>query len=206
MVTARMPIAEPRVEPAAQMAHYRRGGVVQKSVSAVPFACFHLAVALAVLVSLALAGEPAAAQSRQTGVIQAQWVAPWHKQTPRSAPARPSLSGKFRTVCVRLCDGFFFPISYSARRSQFSADAQLCEARCPAKARLFIYRNPGQELRHAVDLKGNRYADLENAFRYRTELVKGCECQPGGQFATDADQPPAPPQGDSPPAAQPEQR
>ena len=170
--------------------------------SEVSFASVHRAAALIALASVTLPARPVAAQNAEPSVIPAQWVAPWHRQGPRSTPTRPAPSGRFRTVCVRLCDGFFFPISFSARRSQFSVDARLCQARCATNGRLFIYRNPGQRIRHAVDLRGNRYADLENAFRYQTELVDGCECQPA--LATDAAQPP-PAQSPPPPIMRPEE-
>ena len=96
-----------------------------------------------------------------------------------SARRRPVGRGTYRTLCVRICDGFYFPISFRVRRSKFSGDANACEQRCTgADARLFVYRDPGQKIASAVDLKGNRYKDLPNAFRYRKKLVKGCGCNP----------------------------
>lgn len=59
---------------------------------------------------------------------------------------RPKLAGgTYRTVCVRLCDGFYFPISYSTRRQRFAGDAAQCEQRCPYRSRLFVHRNPGRK-------------------------------------------------------------
>ena len=37
----------------------------------------------------------------------------------------------YRTLCVRSCDGFYFPISSVASRSRFGLDADLCRASCP---------------------------------------------------------------------------
>ena len=52
--------------------------------------------------------------------------------------------GTFRTLCVRTCDGYYFPISFSTTSEHFPADAQSCTAMCPgAEARLFYYPNPG---------------------------------------------------------------
>src|SRR5262245_59569354 len=50
----------------------------------------------------------------------------------------------FRTICVRTCDGFFFPVSYSAGQGKFRDDEQVCQRMCPAsEVVLFTYRNPG---------------------------------------------------------------
>ena len=78
---------------------------------------------------------------------------------------------------MRTCDGYFFPISFKAGRSKLRADNLTCLQRCPGgAARMFYHRNPGQSVDNAVDLAGKRYLDLENAFRYRKELVEGCSC------------------------------
>ena len=105
------------------------------------------------------------------------------KSTPaprtRSRSGPPTGGGTYRTLCVRTCDGFFFPINFKVGRSKFQADSDACLQRCGADARLFVHRNPGQKISGAVDLEGKRYVDLENAFRYRKELVPGCKCTAG---------------------------
>ena len=53
-------------------------------------------------------------------------------------------NGTYRTLCVRTCDGYYFPISFSTTSEYFPADARSCEALCPGtEARLFYYPNPG---------------------------------------------------------------
>jgi hypothetical protein len=96
------------------------------------------------------------------------------KPPPRKAAPPPA---SYRTVCVRLCDGFFWPISYSVPQSRAKHDAQKCEKSCPGKARLFLYRNPGEEIDDMVDLQGRRYRDFPKAFLYRTEYVADCTCR-----------------------------
>ena len=44
--------------------------------------------------------------------------------------------------------------------------------------KLFYYRNPDGQPEDAVDLKGEAYVQLANAFRYRNEYVSQCKCQP----------------------------
>ena len=86
--------------------------------------------------------------------------------------------GTYRTLCVRLCDGFYFPINFSATRGRFDDDAKTCERGCPGQARLFVYPNPGGEVEDMVDLSGQSYRDLKAAFLYRTQYVPSCRCKP----------------------------
>lgn len=91
-------------------------------------------------------------------------------------------AGTYRTVCVRTCDGFYFPLSYSTVPARFAADAQACQRLCPgAQVTLYTYRNPGEEIEQAVSADGAPYTALPNAFRYRKELVAGCFCRHPGE-------------------------
>jgi hypothetical protein len=76
-----------------------------------------------------------------------------------------------RTVCVRLSDGYFWPVSYATLPDYASNDAQQCEASCPTTpVELYLYDNPGQEPEQMRNLYGEPYTALPTAFRYRTEL------------------------------------
>lgn len=86
--------------------------------------------------------------------------------------------GTYRTVCVRLCDGFFFPISFATTPDRFGADENACLSRCGAPARLYVYPNPGGEPEQMTDLKGQPYTALKSAFLFRTEYVEACTCKP----------------------------
>jgi hypothetical protein len=83
----------------------------------------------------------------------------------------------FRTVCVRLCDGYYFPVSFSTMQSQFPKDAQACSSKCAAPTELFYYQNPGGEMEQAQSVAGQPYSKLPNAFRHRKEVVQGCSCK-----------------------------
>ena len=97
---------------------------------------------------------------------------------PREAGDRPKrASGTYRTLCVRVCDGFYFPISYSTSRDRFASDAKQCEHRCPTRSRLFVHRNPGEDVDDMVDLKGRLYRSLPTALLYRTQYVADCTCR-----------------------------
>ena len=104
-------------------------------------------------------------------------------QTPIYRSIDPN--GRYRTVCVRLCDGFFYPIHYSTYGSMVGPDAEACQSNCAAPAELYVYRNPGQEIEQAVSLSGSAYMDLPVALRFRKEFVKGCSCKQAEYNPTD---------------------
>jgi Protein of unknown function (DUF2865) len=96
-------------------------------------------------------------------------------------------SGTYHTVCVRACDGYYFPISYSTVPSRFTDDARTCQRLCPAaEAELYSFHNPGEDMEQAVSVSGQAYTALPNAFRYRKEIVAGCSCRRPGQSWADA--------------------
>src|SRR6185503_17187382 len=41
-------------------------------------------------------------------------------------------SGTFRTVCVRTCDGGYFPVSFATYQARFQDDERTCKSLCPA--------------------------------------------------------------------------
>jgi uncharacterized protein DUF2865 len=91
-------------------------------------------------------------------------------------------SGTYRTVCVRSCDGFYFPISFATVPSRFPDDEKTCKNLCPAAdATLYTYRNPGEDMNQAVSISGQPYSSSPNAFHYRQEFNPSCSCKPAGE-------------------------
>jgi hypothetical protein len=84
----------------------------------------------------------------------------------------------YRTVCVRLCDGYFFPVSFSTLPDRFRHDTNICEQSCSSPARLFVYRNPGGGPETMEDLEGRPYSALTTAFQFRTAYDASCTCKP----------------------------
>ena len=96
-------------------------------------------------------------------------------------------SGTFRTVCVRTCDGAYFPISFATVPGRFPDDEKTCKALCPAaEANLYAYRNPGEDINQAVSINGQPYSASPNAFRFRQEFNPSCACKAAGQTWSDA--------------------
>ena len=91
-----------------------------------------------------------------------------------------NLSSGYRAVCVRTCDGYFFPISFlnnpAGQKDQFA-----CQAMCPqAEVQVYSHRLPEQEIEDMVDRYGNKYTDLTTAFEYikprAINAKKSCSC------------------------------
>ena len=92
-----------------------------------------------------------------------------------------SNSGTFRTVCVRTCDGYYYPISYATSQDRFAEDAQTCQQTCPAAETVLMSNPTGADINQAVSSSGAPYTSLPNAFRYRKEVVPTCGCRAPGQ-------------------------
>jgi hypothetical protein len=89
----------------------------------------------------------------------------------------PFGNGTFRSLCVRVCDGYYFPISFTTVQSRFARDEQLCRSMCPGtEVALYVHRNPGEESEAMVSLAGEPYVALPRAFRYRQEYDPTCSC------------------------------
>ena len=93
------------------------------------------------------------------------------------SPRPPIYGGRYRTVCVRMCDGYYFPISQSTSRRNFYRDGERCQSRCAGDSRLFYMPAGTVDIDHAVDVTGLAYRSIDNAYRYRKKLVKGCMCR-----------------------------
>ena len=87
-------------------------------------------------------------------------------------------SGRYRTLCVRMCDGYYWPISFAARRSNFYNDANLCRSSCGEEARLFFHASRDGDTKDMVDISGHAYTKLPTAYLYRKTPVDGCKCRP----------------------------
>jgi hypothetical protein len=93
----------------------------------------------------------------------------------------------YRTLCVRTCDGYYFPISYSTQPQRFAEDERTCQAMCPAaEVSLYTHRNPGEDVNQAISNAGRSYTELPNAFSYRKAFNPSCSCKSPGQTWADA--------------------
>ena len=85
--------------------------------------------------------------------------------------------GGYRTVCVRLCDGYFWPVSFAAPRASLAQDRRKCEQSCDSPARLYVSKDTEAPLEDMRDENGRYYRDLKTAFVYRTSYLESCKCR-----------------------------
>lgn len=82
------------------------------------------------------------------------------------AVAGPSSGGGY---CVRMCDGYFFPLI----KSELATKLESCEYACPS-AKVDIYQ--GATIETARNFKGQSYASIPTAFKFREMTTSGCSC------------------------------
>jgi hypothetical protein len=87
-------------------------------------------------------------------------------------------------MCVRLCDGYFFPAANAPGRGEFANHAAVCSSLCPG-APTDAYHLPAgsQDMSQAYSARrgGKRYSSLPVAFRHQQTFDKTCSCRPQGQ-------------------------
>jgi hypothetical protein len=78
-----------------------------------------------------------------------------------------------RAVCVRLCDGSFFPVNGVDARGSEAA----CARQCPGAPTQVFFRAAGSDqIEGATASNGQAYSALPVAFRYRSTLDNTCTC------------------------------
>ena len=98
-------------------------------------------------------------------------------------PKRGAFGGSY-VVCVRACDGSFFPVSY------FGGTAlevqEICQSLCP-NATVALYSLPfGGTIDEAVSINGEPYANLSNAHKFEQTFDASCSCRAPGQSWAEA--------------------
>jgi hypothetical protein len=103
------------------------------------------------------------------------------QQTDNPNPEGVQAHAGSKEVCVRTCDGYFFPIGYSGSGGRSGDLQEMCKALCPnAEVALYSYP-PSGDINEAVGADGTRYADLPNALKYRKSVDSTCTCRRRGQ-------------------------
>lgn len=96
-----------------------------------------------------------------------------------NAEKREPTWGAGRPVCVRTCDGFFFPLANSPGGRENQED--MCQALCPAAETEVFYMAGDGDIQNATRRGGGSYAGLANAGRYLRQFDASCSCKKQGQ-------------------------
>jgi hypothetical protein len=87
-----------------------------------------------------------------------------------------------RAVCVRTCDGYFFPVGDLPRGSSTLAHETACQASCPgAPTQLFALPRNEQDMSKARNLEGVAYGEQPFAFLHERTRVAACGCGTGAR-------------------------
>jgi Protein of unknown function (DUF2865) len=98
---------------------------------------------------------------------------------------RRNIGGSY-TVCVRTCDGAFFPVSYFGADSRADTLGQVCQSLCP-NAEVTLYSFPfGGTIDEAVSWTGEPYSSLPNAHKFEQSYEPACSCRAPGQSWAEA--------------------
>ena len=78
-------------------------------------------------------------------------------------------AGQFATMCVRTCDGYYFPMSPNSSSADFDRDLKNCESTCPgAEMQLYYQQAVGEDSETMVSAgTGEPYSSLPTAYLYR---------------------------------------
>lgn len=94
---------------------------------------------------------------------------------------RAEMLSPVSTICVRTCDGGFFPISNNATSVDFGRDAATCSKMCPGVETELFYRDiSSTEASNMISTAtGAPYSAMKNAFAYKTRAPgekSACSC------------------------------
>ncbi len=137
---------------------------------------------VAFIVAFAFVSAPHGAQAGE------RWVAGGFELLPLVAPRAPAArvarapAPAPRPVCVRLCDGYFFPLPAASGLTADADEEAACRALCPS-ASIALYFLPGSldRIEDAANARGESYSALPAAFRYRSAGAPVCGCRRAGE-------------------------
>lgn len=81
--------------------------------------------------------------------------------------------------CVRLCDGFAFPVG-NAAGANWNIQESACRSACPGAETALFYSPAGAKDFDSMSRGRLAYTALPTAFRYRDALSPSCSCKPVG--------------------------
>jgi len=127
--------------------------------------------------------ESLRARAGDTGRRQAL-VAQYAEQcgdAPPESENRPrydlAARGGGEAVCVRKCDGYYFPLTPAMSSERANQLRDLCQASCPNAETGLYSRAPAADISTAISAEsGDSYENLPNALKYAKKLDPSCSC------------------------------
>ncbi len=103
---------------------------------------------------------------------------------PAPAPASPARSAV--VLCVRQCDGAYYPLAVDVASDRLGDMDRVCRAQCPAAQASAYAGRSSEDVANAVNTEGTRYADLATAFQFRKTTSSTCSCRARDQSWAEA--------------------
>lgn len=98
---------------------------------------------------------------------------------PLDQDQQPARAGGPYSVCVRTCDGFFFPLANSPGGRE--GQDEMCQALCPGAETTAYGMTNGGDIQNAMSRRGVPYSALPNAGKYQRSFDAACTCRAPGQ-------------------------
>ena len=96
------------------------------------------------------------------------------KKPQTKADRSPS---SYKTVCVRKCDGYFFPLAHQQDKGGLNRDQNICQGIYGKdQAELYYFPSDGT-INNARSIGGDDYKDKSFAFLYQREFRQDCQGQ-----------------------------
>ena len=96
-------------------------------------------------------------------------------------PAQERPQGGSKAICVRTCDGGFFPLGSSVHNGDLDGLQTLCSAQCPNTEAKLYTTSDTDNIADAVALDGSSYTALPAAFKFQKTHDATCTCKPPNQ-------------------------
>jgi len=112
---------------------------------------------------------------------QQQYEMNTHRQATENSPRY----GGSRVVCVRACDGYFFPLPSNRREGA----EDMCQALCPNTQTLVYFMSGDGVIERAGNREGKPYTELPNAGKYKKSFDPACTCRKADESWATALQP-----------------
>ncbi len=143
-------------------------------------------------------GDPAADDRRRALTEQVEAECPAEADLPPdgtmpvdpdAAPGEgtPAPSARFaRVLCVRRCDGAFYPLAVDVAAERLGDMDRVCQAQCPAAEASAFGSGEEEDVSGAVTSDGTAYSALATAFKFRAGTSPQCACRAPHQSWTEA--------------------
>lgn len=115
------------------------------------------------------------------------------RKTAVIATERPNVpKNAERTMCVRSCDGYFFPVNLSGNEGGETTAEAACTNLCPGREMaLYTHKPASQSVVDMVSVTtGEPYTALKTAFAFRQKFNPACSCNYGLLKSKVSDDPP----------------